>query len=251
MDAPTLPRRFIPRLALAAAAALLAVHPARAQTPYAAIDLRVLDGETGAPLAGATVRLDGVTSGVSDARGSIHLTRLSVGRHLLEVGMLGRRPVSPEVDLTAGNELALDAILENDVVPLPPMAVVARMRNPNDGVDVDDEAAAAREREALLAALEVHAQAVKELTSPAGDPVVPQVRGRLLADPTADASPDGSGDGVCVPDLYVDGVPVDYNGAVYLGDLAQAEPDPRDGPPQFFGEVTSKCGAILIWTSDR
>jgi hypothetical protein len=228
-------------------AALCCAQPARAQGIPAAIDLRVLDGETGAPLAGASVRLDGVARGTSDARGVLRLSPLGPGRHLLQVGMLGRQPVAPEVNLVSGGELALDVILEPDVVPLPPMAVVARLRHPRLGADGGDTPAAVREREALLAALEVHAQAVKELSAPVRDPLVPQVRGRLLADPTADVAGDGGDGEVCIPDLFVDGVPVEYKGAVYLGDLAQAAPDPRDGPPEF-GEVTSKCGAILIWT---
>jgi hypothetical protein len=189
---------------------------------------------------------------VSDPRGVLHLGTLA-GRHRLEVAMLGRRAVAPEVELVAGAALSLEVVLEPDVVPLQPMEVIARVRPARgDGEGRDRATAGMREREALLAALEVHANALTELTAPVRDPLVPQVRGRLVADPTSDdAAPGGQPPGEsCVPDLFVDGVAVEYNGAVYLGDLAQAEPDPRDGPPQF-GEVTSKCGAILIWTRDR
>ncbi|HET7460133.1 MAG TPA: carboxypeptidase regulatory-like domain-containing protein [Longimicrobium sp.] len=250
MDAPILSRfRTLQRLAAAAVAALLWAHPANAQEGPAAIDLRVTDGETGAPLAGASVRLDGVGVGVSDARGTLHLTVSRAGTHLLEVAMLGRRGASPEVEVAPGNALELEVVLEPDVVPLPPMAVTARTRGPR-GVDLDgDGLGDLDDRQVMLAALEVHAQAVKELTAPVHDPVIPQVRGRLLADPTADTG-DGLDAGSCVPDLFVDGVPVTYTGDVYLGDLAQGEPDPRDGPPQF-GQVTSPCGAILIWTGER
>jgi len=251
MDAPILPRspRFR-RIAFAAAAALCIAPAARAQALPAALDLRVVDGETGAPLAGASVRLDGIPRGTSDANGVLRLSPLGAGRHLLQVGMLGRQPVAPEVSLVPGGALALDVILEPGDVALPPISVVARLRNPNEGIGGGDAGdAGMREREALLAALEVHARAVTELSSPVRDPVVPQVRGRLLADPTGEAGT-GDGDDACIPDLFVDGVAVEYRGAVYLGDLAQAEHDPRDGPPEF-GAVTSKCGAILIWTTDR
>ncbi|HEU4559577.1 MAG TPA: carboxypeptidase regulatory-like domain-containing protein [Longimicrobium sp.] len=248
MHVPILPRfRTLQRLALAAAAALLWAEPAHAQQRApAAIDLRVIDGETGAPLSGASVRLDGVSAGVSDARGTLRLPLVPAGTHRVEVAMLGRHTAAPEVDLAPGYALSLEVVLEPNVVPLPPVEVIARSRAPRGGVEgnaLDEQ----REREALLAALEVHAQAVKELSTPVRDPLIPQVRGRELADPTGDGATDAGDGGVCVPDLFVDGVPVAYTGAVYLGDLAQPEHDPRDGPPQF-GEVTSECGAILIWT---
>lgn len=247
MDAPILPRfRTLQRLALAAAAVLLWAAPTQAQQRSAAIDLRVVDGETGAPLAGASVRLDGVSAGVSDQRGSLFLPMVPAGTHRVEVGMLGRHTAAPEVDLAPGHALKLEVVLEPNVVPLPPMAVIARSRAPRGGVD-GTGMEADREREALFAALEVHAQAVKELSTPVRDPLIPQVRGRELADPTGDATGDTADGGVCVPDLFVDGIPVAYTGAVYLGDLAQPEHDPRAGPPNF-GEVTSECGAILIWT---
>lgn len=247
MDAPILPRfRTLHRLALAAAAVLLWADPARAQQP-SAIDLRVIDGETGAPLAGASVRLDGVNAGVSDQRGTVRLLLVPAGTHRVEVAMLGRHTAAPEVDLAPGRALNLEVVLQPDVVRLPPMAVTARARGPLGGAVDGSGLGSQRDRDALLAALEVHARAVKELSTPVRDPLIPQVRGRLLADPTGDGSSDGGSDGVCVPDLFVDGVPVAYTGAVYLGDLAQAGNDERDGPPQF-GEVTSECGAILIWT---
>ncbi len=251
MDSPILPRfRTLQRLALAASAALLWAAPARAQQQPAVIALRVLDGETGAPLPGASVRLDGVGAGVSDARGQLRLSSVAAGAHRLEVSMLGRRTVQPEVELAPGRQLNLEVVLEDGAVPLPPMAVTARLRGPR-GIDVDgDGLGDLNDRDVMLAVLEVHAQAVKELSAPVHDPLIPQVRGRLLADPTAGSGSDGGGGDVCVPDLFVDGVPVEYTGAVYLGDLAQGEPDPRDGPPEF-GQVTSRCGAILIWTQDH
>lgn len=247
MNAPTPLRSVVlRRLALAAVAALLWAHPAHAQE-RATLDLQVTDGETGAPLPGASVRLDGVSAGVSDAQGVLRLRSIGAGTHLLEVTMLGRRTVSPALDLVPGRVLNLEVVLDPDVVPLPTMQVIARSRGPGAG-GVDPDRLGGIDGKTLAAALGTHAQAVSELTAPVRDPVIPQVRGRLLADPKADATSDG--EGVCVPDLFVDGVAVEYNGAVYLGDLAQAEADPRDGPAQF-GQVTSECGAILIWTHDR
>jgi len=247
MNTPT-PLSFaaLRRLALAAMAALLWAHPAHAQE-RATLDLLVTDGETGAPLPGASVRLDGVSAGVSDARGALRLRSVGGGTHVLEVSMLGRRTVSPAIGLVPGHVLSLEVVLDPEVVPLPAMAVVARPRGAGAG-GVGSDGVGGIDEKALRTALGMHAQTVNELTAPVRDMNIPQVRGRVLADPNADAaSEDG---GVCVPDLFVDGVPVEYNGAVYLGDLAQAEHDPRDGPPQF-GEVTSECGAILIWTVDR
>ncbi|HYH78789.1 MAG TPA: carboxypeptidase regulatory-like domain-containing protein [Longimicrobium sp.] len=249
MNAPTLHLApiVLRRLATAAAAALLWAHPARAQD-RASIDLRVTDGETGASLPGASVRLNGVSAGVSDARGALRLLASGAGTHQLEVSMLGRRTVSPQLELAPGRALNLEVVLEPEEVRLPAMQVIARSRGPGDG-SMDTGGLGGVNDKALLAALGTHAQAVSELSAPVRDPVIPQVRGRVLADPNADAGSEGSA-GVCVPDLFVDGVSVEYNGAVYLGDLAQAEPDPRDGPPEF-GNVTSECGAILIWTTDR
>src|SRR3712207_6951264 len=49
--------------------------------------------------------LDGVFRAVSDSAGRVLLSGLSAGRHKLDVVMLGRRLVSPEVELVDGERL--------------------------------------------------------------------------------------------------------------------------------------------------
>jgi hypothetical protein len=224
----------------------LAASPLRAQGS-ASIDLRVTDSETGAPLAGASVRVDGAPAGRSDGQGRLHLRALAAGTHQLEVSMLGRHGASPEVDLAPGRMLDLEVALDPAVVPLPVVRVVSRMRLPGDRAGDGDEWTRALDDAVLAAAMQLHAQALAELSAPRPNPVAPQLVGRELADPKAGDAGGGTGPDVCVPALYVDGVPVEYVGPVYLGDLGTASIEYADGPPEF-GAVSSECGVILIWT---
>src|SRR6185436_5473544 len=84
---------------LAAAAAL----PCRAQAAgTAAVELRVTASETGEPLAGADIRVDGVSRAVSDSAGRAVLSGLEPGRHRLDVSISLRRPFSQEMEVAGG-----------------------------------------------------------------------------------------------------------------------------------------------------
>jgi hypothetical protein len=95
----------------------------------ASVDLQVTDGETGGPLAGATVRLDGVVRAVSDTTGRVVLLGLEPGRHLIDVTMLGRHTVSPEIEIARGDALVLEVVLETEDVALPEVKASSRRRS--------------------------------------------------------------------------------------------------------------------------
>ena len=123
------------RLLAAAVAAAAVLSPARVLAQGdASVDLQVTDGETGAPLAGATIRLDGVPRAVSDTTGRVFLFGLEPGRHLIEVVMLGRRVVSPEVEVAGGEVLSLEVVLEPEAVELPGMEVSVPRERDGPGV---------------------------------------------------------------------------------------------------------------------
>jgi len=112
--------RCLAAAALAAAAAL----PCRAQAAgRAAVELRVIAGKTGEPLAGASIRMDGVPRGVSDSAGRAVLSDLEPGRHLLDVSMPLRERHSAVVEVFGGQVLSLDVELPSVTVALPPVMV--------------------------------------------------------------------------------------------------------------------------------
>lgn len=108
---------------LALAATVLVHAPVRAQGTFASLDLQVIDAESKAPLAGATVHLDGVPRAVSDGTGRVFLRGLEPGRHQLEVVMLGRRPDDSEIEIGGGWILSLQVELAPQPVALPGVVV--------------------------------------------------------------------------------------------------------------------------------
>jgi iron complex outermembrane receptor protein len=85
---------------------------------------KVSDKLTSDGLIGVTVIADAKTGAVSDVNGNYSL-KLTAGKHVLEFRMLGYNPLSRNLDLKAGDSLALNVILETSARALDMVVVSA------------------------------------------------------------------------------------------------------------------------------
>lgn len=105
--------------------ALAAPRAAHAQR----VDGQLRDAETGAPIAGATLRLldaqgQAVATAQSDARGLFTLRAPQPGLYRIQASRLGyREATSGNVDLTAGTEVEVELRLSSNAVRLDPLTV--------------------------------------------------------------------------------------------------------------------------------
>lgn len=115
-----------PRLLLAALA-VLSAPPAAAQS--AALAGRVTDVESGAPVPGATVRVDGTGRGAAaDADGRYRLDGLRLGPATVVVSAVGYSATRRAVALAAGDTLRLDLAIGPSTRSLGEVAVVSAAR---------------------------------------------------------------------------------------------------------------------------
>lgn len=225
------------RRLLAAAALACALLPgaARAQGT-ATIDLRVLDGEEGVPLAGATVVLNGVFRAVSDSLGRVVIGNLSPGRHVLNVVMLGRRLVAPEVELADGDVLRLEVVLDEESVELPRVDVLARPRvGPGiagrPGVRGVGRWISREEIERSGAQKLSELLVMVGLMRPDGRMRGPRCRPTLFAD------------GLALTGTNIDIFPVQDLEAVQVFSNGTAPPE--------FGGTSGGCGIVAVWTRHK
>jgi len=228
--------RYVPRqllAALVAAACLLAPGRGVAQDGDAVVDLQVTDGETGEPLPGAMVKLDGVPRAVSDTLGRVLLSGLAPGRHLMDVLMVGRRPVSPEIEIIGGETLALEVVLDPESVMLDPVEVTGT-RHQGGGGSAYHGAGRYFDRDAIL---RTGARKLSELLvmvgvlQPNGTMRQPYCRPRVYADGILITG--GSIDVFPVQD--VEGIQVFSNGTA---------------PPEF-GGTAAGCGVVAVFTRHK
>jgi hypothetical protein len=213
------------------AAAVLSPARALAQGD-ASVDLQVTDGETGAPLAGATVRLNGVVRAVSDTTGRVFLLGLVPGRHQLDVAMLGRRAVSPEIEIAGGETLNLEVVLEPEAVELPGVEVSSargggsamhgRSRRGGWHVGRDE---IARSRATRLSELLVRVGALR----PNGHLRQADCRPRLVADR------------IVLGETSLDIFPVQDLEAVEVFSVGAV-------PAEYGGSLAGQCGVVVVWT---
>ena len=217
------------------AAAVLSHAPAFAQA-YASVTLQVTDGETGEPLPGAIIRLDGVVRAVSDTTGYVLLDGLEPGRHQLDVAMLGRRTVSPEIEVVSGQVLNLEVVLDPEAVDVPPVVVVGtpdgaagvRGNRGRGGGRYFSREQIARMRIRRLSQLLVRINALQ-----------PNGRGRQ-----AQCVPRVVADGIMLGETSLDIFPVQDVEAVVVfsnGDM----------PPEFGGTSAGVCGLVAVWTRHK
>jgi len=226
-------RRLLAGLALAAG--VLAHAPARAQGGDAAVDVQVTDGGTGAPLPGATVRLDGVARAVSDTAGRVFLSGLEPGRHQLDVVMLGRRPVSPEIEIVGGEVLSLEVVLDEEAVELPVVEASAVRDTTAGGRAIRNRRVGRYIGRDEIARSRVHR--LSELLVQLG---VLQPTGRLRQTS-------------CVPHLVADGIALGETSIDIfpVQDLEAVQVFTSDVPPEFGGTSGGACGVIALWTRHK
>jgi hypothetical protein len=107
------------RLLQACTAALLFAASASAQT--ARVSGRVIDGDRGTPIAGASVRLTGASMRATDSLGRFEFTDVVPGRYIVTVTSIGYRLQS--VHLTIQRDTALSISMTRRVVSLDTMVV--------------------------------------------------------------------------------------------------------------------------------
>jgi hypothetical protein len=225
-------RRALAGLALAAAALAHAPAQAQAHGGDASVDLQVTEAESGAPLGGATVYLDGFPYAVSDSTGRVVLRGLGPGRHLLEVVMLGRRTVAPEIEIAGGEVLTLEVVLEPEALILPGVAATSVRGGTADARGVRRgggwhlaRADIVNSRATRLSQLLIRIGAL-------------QPNGRLR---TARCAPKLVADGVMITDADIDIFPIQDLEAVEVYSIGAV-------PPEYGGSIAGDCGIVAVWT---
>jgi hypothetical protein len=226
----------LPRLRAAARALalagllLLAAGGLRAQAlAPATIDLLVTDAETGAPLAGASVRLDGMVVAQSDSNGHLWVHGVVPGRHVLSVALLGRQPVAPELELLAGQVLNLEVVLDPMAVELEPVAVEAQRSGPGMArrTELGGGRRMGRSELSRLGSVTLGELISRLLREHWG--------GRMRCEPRIVA------DGLVLAPGSLDALPVQDLEALELYSVASL-------PPEFGGTTTNQCVTVGVWT---
>ncbi|HSU15804.1 TonB-dependent receptor [Longimicrobium sp.] len=238
-------------LSSVAAALLLAAAPARAQAG-GAVELVVSDAETGAPLAGASVRVDGGAAGVSDSSGRVLLEGLPAGTHVIEVEMMGRRTMQPQVEVSTGQTLELEVLMDASAVELPEITAETQ---PDDGPGNAISRAFGRTRGTgiLISRGQIERSRARRLSDLLGK--VPGVRilygsGGAVAMLQGGSGADPSSLGQrCVAEVYLDGVLLRTPSLdiVAIHELDAVEVYLHVVPPEYSGS-NAGCGVIVLHT---
>lgn len=225
--------------------------PAPGRRPSRIVGL-VLEVETGNPVEGAEVRIEGrAPARTTDREGRFEITGLPPGAQTLSVRHLGRASQEARVDVPAEGTLEVEVRLAVRPVPLAPMVVTATPRNSY----LEDMGFYAR-RDAGLSGTRFSRQALEErnprslaelLASVPGLRIMPGELGRfqVLLRRAISLSP-GGGDG-CVPALFIDDVRSD------VGWLQDLDPARIEALEIYSGSnaplrYNDPCGVILVWT---
>jgi hypothetical protein len=225
---------------------------------------RVLDVDTGRPVRGATVRLDGIPGErVSDEGGRFRFQGVGRGRHGLEVAHLayGVARDSLRVDGT-GRALEVEVRLAGGAIPLEPIVVTVESR-PISGTlrTVYDRIDRVRRMGGgtVFDRADIERRNPTQLTR-----LLDEVRGfnvemRWLT-PVITSTRAVSGLGTCVTTVWIDGIKVisgggtgdvdlNINGVVMVSNIEAVEVYHASGriPGEFSGSDAG-CGVVLIWT---
>jgi len=214
-------------------AVLFAHAPALAQGG-ASVELRVTNGETGAPLAGARVHVNGVTRAVSDTTGRALLAGLEPGRHAMVVTMFNHRTDSLEIVIAGSEVMTLEVALVAEPIVLPRLPVLAPPR-PVKGAREPRRFGGGRYYDrALLDRMRI--RRLTDLLVRIG--MQPHQRGQQPCVPRLVA------DGIMLAETSVDIFPVQDVEAVEVfsnGDM----------PPEFGGTSAGICGLVAVWTRHK
>jgi hypothetical protein len=244
------------RFAFLAAVAILSVRPAAAQSGPGGVDLQVTDAETGSPLAGAQVRLDGEPRGVSDSTGFVRLNGVAPGSHALRVEMIGHAPQEPRIDVSPGTSLTLEVVLDSASIGVAPVVATAAAggdgpashprRARGSGVSISREQIVASRATRLSELLE-KVPGVRVQYGPGGAVATLAAAGgpRLATGPS-------TLENRCVAQLVLDGVvlPTPSLDAVALQELESVEVYLHVVPGEYNG-TTAACGVIALHTRTR
>src|SRR5579862_6022614 len=97
-----------------------------AQVPSGAIEGRVIDSVSGAPISGATVLVPGsFWRTTTNDRGAYHLRGLNPGRYMVRVAVIGFERATVPVEVRADRTSKADVGLRKAVVELAEVAVTA------------------------------------------------------------------------------------------------------------------------------
>jgi hypothetical protein len=216
----------------------------------------VLEMESRSPVAGATVELTssrGAQRARADSLGAFQLFPRRTGMVRIRVSHPSYIAAGDTVTLGAEETLWLELRLQRTAIPLEPLVVKARARDPYGGFY------ARRERGGFgqfvtREQVEVRrtAKATELLESMPGVyitrmQVAPGVFSNLI-------TTRGSGRGYCVPMVYIDGMPIRQIAENSVDDIIRANmiegvevyPSPAGVPPQF--QTFDACGVVAFWT---
>jgi hypothetical protein len=214
-------------------AVLFAHAPALAQGG-ASVELRVTNSETGAPLAGARVHVNGVTRAVSDTTGHAFLAGLEPGRHAMVVSMFGHRTDSLEIVIAGSEVMTLEVALVTEPIVLPQLPILARPR-PAKGAREPRRFGGGRYYDRAL----IERMRIRRLS---------QLLVRIGMPPYR------QGQQPCVPRLVADGIMLGETSVDIfpIQDVEAVEVFSNgDMPPEFGGTVAGVCGLIAVWTRHK
>lgn len=234
--------------AIVFAAVLLLLHAPGLEAQHATITGRVLSAETGEPIGGAEVRMEGTPHGaVSSDNGLFRMEDLPEGEHRLTIEYMGAKSEQFLVDLGVRESVNVAFDLEMKVIPVPELEVSV-----NEDIPVGKLYSFHRRAESSPGYFITREDIEERNTSRTTD-ILRQVPGLDIGAPRLGGSTvtmsrrDG-----CVPDYYVDGArapmfdmdnlkPIDIAGIeVYRGN--------SEVPAEF--KHSDRCGVIVVWTRD-
>jgi len=150
------------RAHLFASAIVLALHAASLHAQQATVGGRVIDAETGDPLAGATVTI-GSSQALTDEIGRFTLL-VEPGRYTIIVPYVGHRTLSEPVSLAAGAQEAVELALIPDPVALDRLNVTAgRLQAPRSSLTVPAAVSVATERQISVQSSATYVEYLKEM----------------------------------------------------------------------------------------
>jgi len=161
------------------------------------------------------------------------ISGLAPGRHLMDVAMVGRRPVSPEIDVAGGEVLALEVVLDYDAVVLDPVEVTSPRRHSAGGASYRGSGRWFGRDEILRTG----ARKLSELLVIVG---AIQTNGRMRQ---ARCAPRIIADGMLISGGNLDVFPVQDIEAVQVFSNGSVPPE--------YGGTMSGCGVVVIYTRHK
>lgn len=236
-------------VALFSAAADETLH---AQRGRATLDVTVTVANTGEPIAGARVTVDGTRAlGITDEAGAVRLTGLPAGAQTVEVRMLGLASRKLPVTLADGAVAALEARMELAPVELQAVRVEAEMRSRGTRMLTSNGFFDRRTlgMGSFITRNEIERMNARFLSDVLRRSTSMKLQSSLFRMRTSSRRQQ---QGICQPMFYVNGLPVlnfqidemrpeDVEGIeVYDG--------AADAPALFTRGGTGGCGVIVLWT---